>query len=114
MRDIVLKIHYEVKKEYNAFGLKNIVSTFAQCQIMWKLITKQNSLILLPIFNNAARSDSWGSRVKKTHIVALNLSRPLRTPRMLVNKWFLTCMPAAFAWGSSEEFTHLTLVSRFL
>lgn len=65
MRDIVLKIHYEVKKEYNAFGLKNIVSTFAQCQIMWKLITKQNSLILLPIFNNPTKPDSWGSRVKK-------------------------------------------------
>jgi hypothetical protein len=55
-----------------------------------------------------------GKAQEEKCIVALNLSPLTRAPRLLVNKWLLSCIPAAFAQGSSKGFTDLTLVSSFL
>lgn len=38
-----------------------------------------------------------GEQSKKKGIVALNPLALTRAPRVLVNKWLLTCIPAAFA-----------------
>lgn len=55
-----------------------------------------------------------GEAEEEKCIVALNVSPLTRVPRVLVNKWLLACIPAAFAQGSSKEFSYLALVSRFL
>lgn len=60
------------------------------------------------------RDLTLGEAEEEKCIAALNVSPLTRAPRVQVNKWLLTCIPAAFAQGSSKEFSYLTLVSRFL
>lgn len=63
MRDMFLKILYEVDEEYKAFGLKEYCLFLQSAGLCGNWL----KYIILPTFNNDAKADSWESTGRKMH-----------------------------------------------